>query len=60
MLKDDLRYLSNEKNNYAELQKTYLFSVGKNKIEFKGVSDKRDFDFQNEKLVLCQEKVTVK
>ena len=26
VLKDDLRYLSNEKNNYAELQKTYLFS----------------------------------
>lgn len=50
VLKDDLRYLSNEKNNYAELQKTYLFSVEKNKIEFKGISDKRDFDFQNEKL----------
>ena len=50
VLNDKVRYLSNEKNNYAPLQKTYLFSVGSGAIEFVGESDKRDLDFQNEKL----------
>lgn len=50
LLNDDVRYLSNEKNNYAPLQKTYLFSIKNSSIEFKGTSDKRDQDFQNDKL----------
>lgn len=50
VINDKVRYLSNEKNNYAPLQKTYLFSVGSGAIEFVGESDKRDLDFQNEKL----------
>lgn len=49
-LNDNVRYLSNEKNNYAPLQKTYLFKVGNGAIEFVGVSDKKDIDFQNDKL----------
>ena len=32
------------------LQKTYLFRVGNGAIEFVGVSDKKDIDFQNDKL----------
>lgn len=40
VLNDKVRYLSNEKNNYAPLQKNYLFSVGSGAIEFVGESDK--------------------
>ena len=41
-----IRYLSNEKNNYAKLQDTVLFSIGEGGIpEHKGFSQKRDRDY---------------
>lgn len=42
----EVRYLSNEKNNYAKLQETVLFSIDNNGLpEHKGFSDKHDHDF---------------
>lgn len=42
----EIRYLSNEKNNYAKLQETVLFSIDNNGLpEHKGFSDKHDHDF---------------
>lgn len=47
----EIRYLSNEKNNYAKLQKTVLFSIGENGLpKFEGYSDKRDREFLLESL----------
>lgn len=59
MLKDDMKYLSNEKNNYARLQKTYLFSIENDVIVMKGISNNRDDDFQMEKLKSRREKTSV-
>ena len=43
---DGVRYLSNEKNNYAMLQKTVLYRMDNNGLpEFVDFSDKRDRDF---------------
>lgn len=50
---DNIRYLSNEKNNYAQLQKTVLFSINKDgQIEHRGFSDKRDKDFVSESMMV--------
>lgn len=38
-------YLSHEKSNYGRLQKTILFSVTDNGIEFKGTSRRKDRDY---------------
>lgn len=47
----EIRYLSNEKNNYAKLQKTVLFSIGENGLpRFEGYSDKRDREFLMESM----------
>lgn len=41
-----IRYVSNEKNSYAETMQTILFSVGEDRqITFEGFSDKSDYDF---------------
>ena len=41
-----IRYISNEKNNYAELQETKLFSIDdKGQINFEGTTWKRDREF---------------
>ena len=46
---DGVRYLSNEKNNYAELQRTILYRMNNNGLpEFVDFSDKRDRDFMAE------------
>lgn len=58
-LDDELKYLSNEKNNYARLQKTYLFSIENDAIVMKGITDRRDDDFQMEKLNERKEKTSV-
>ena len=43
----DIRYLSNEKNNYAKLQETVLFSIDDHgQIVHQGFSQKRDRDFK--------------
>ncbi len=60
VLNDDMKYLSNEKNNYARLQKTYLFSIENDVIVMKGITDNRDDDFQMEKLKGRREKTTIK
>ena len=45
-----LRYLSNEKNNYAPLQETRLFSVGRDgQVAYRGTSRRRDRDYQQER-----------
>ncbi len=40
-----IRYLSQEKNNYAVEAKSVLFSIEDGNIEFKGYSEKKDQDF---------------
>ena len=41
-----VRYISNEKNSYAPLQETVLYTVGKGgRIEYKGFSGKRFADY---------------
>ena len=45
----DVRYLSNEKNNYAELHETLLFSIdGDGQVHTEGRSWKRDREFTQE------------
>ena len=45
----DVRYLSNEKNNYAELHETLLFSIdGDGQVHTEGTSWKRDREFMQE------------
>lgn len=45
----DIRYLSNEKNNYDKLQETVLFTIDDHgQIVHKGFSQKRDRDFRAE------------
>lgn len=47
----DIRYLSQEKCNYAELQQTILYSIDANgKIIFEGKTWKRDREYQEEKI----------
>lgn len=49
---ENVYYLSHEKCNYGRLQKTILFSHSNdNKIEFKGLTKKKDRDFQGERQV---------
>lgn len=44
-----IRYLSNEKNNYAELQQTVLFTINENgRLEKVGTSWKRDREYMQE------------
>lgn len=44
-----VRYLSNEKNNYAELQQTVLFTINENgRLEKVGTSWKRDREYMQE------------
>lgn len=38
-------YLSHEKNNYGARQKTLLYTLDKGRVNVKGFSDKRDYDF---------------
>lgn len=42
---DEVRYISNEKNNYAERQETVLFRIAKGLPQFVGFSQKRDADY---------------
>lgn len=42
---DEVRYISNEKNNYAERQETVLFRINKGLPQFVGFSQKRDSDY---------------
>ena len=42
---DEVRYISNEKNNYAERQETVLFRIDKGLPCFVGFSQKRDADY---------------
>ena len=42
---DNICYLSHEKSNYGKLQKTILFSVTDDGIEFKGTSRRKDRDY---------------
>ncbi len=45
----NIHYLSNEKNNYAALQETHLFSIdSEGRIIDRGISLKRDRDYQRE------------
>lgn len=47
-----IRYLSNEKNNYAELQETMLFSIDKTgQVKAEGTSYKRDREYTQEATV---------
>lgn len=47
-----IRYLSNEKNNYAQMQETVLFSIGEGGlVEHRGYSKKHDRDFMEERFV---------
>ena len=42
----EIRYISNEKNNYAPLQPTILFSAGeKGQLQFEGLSARREAEF---------------
>jgi len=44
--KDDaICYLSHEKSNYGPLQKTILFSITEDGVEFKGTSNRKDRDY---------------
>lgn len=40
-----IRYLSQEKSNYGELQPTVLFSLSDGRMKFEGITDKRDADY---------------
>ena len=42
---DDIRYLSNEKNNYSELHDTILFQIAAESIAAVGTSTLRDADY---------------
>lgn len=46
---NNIRYLSQEKCNYGELQETILFSITDNGVVFKGLTKKKDRDFMNER-----------
>ena len=48
----DERYIANEKNNYAERQKTVLFRIDNGFPKFVGYSDKRDLDFVQDSMRL--------
>lgn len=46
---DDIKYLSQEKSNYSELDDTYLFCIASNgNVVYKGRSEKRYADFSQE------------
>lgn len=45
----DIRYMSQEKCNYGELQPTALFKINDGVAEFKGYTDRRDVDFVHER-----------
>ena len=45
----DIRYMSQEKCNYVELQPTALFKINDGVAEFKGYTDRRDADFVHER-----------
>ena len=45
----DIRYMSQEKCNYGELQPTALFKINDGVAEFKGYTDRRDADFVHER-----------
>ena len=45
-----VNYISHEKSNYGKLQRTVLFTLNGDTITKSGESDKKDADFQNEKL----------
>lgn len=49
---EGIMYLSHEKSNYDRLQKTILFSVTDDGIEFKGTSKKKDRDYVSEGTVI--------
>lgn len=42
---EDVCYLSHEKSNYGKLQKTILFSLSDEGVEFKGTSRRKDRDY---------------
>ena len=42
---EGIMYLSHEKSNYGELQKTILFSLSDNGVEFRGTSRRKDRDY---------------
>ena len=44
-----VKYFSQEKCNYGALSETVLFSVENNRCVFKGISQKRDYEFQTER-----------
>ena len=44
-----IRYLSQEKSNYGQMEQTILFSIVDEHIEVESYCDKKDYDFQNEK-----------
>ena len=46
--KGQQRYISNEKNNYAEQAETILFNITDGGVEFAGTTDKKDVDFVRE------------
>ena len=49
---EGVRYLSNEKNSYAEKQKTLLFSIDENgRAVYEGTTWKRDREFQDDKAI---------
>lgn len=49
-----IRYLSNEKNNYAPLQRTVLFSLDQEGLpQWEGTSAKRDQDYNQDTLAAC-------
>lgn len=52
---DEVRYISNEKNNYAERQETVLFRITKGLPQFVGFSQKRDADYVMEGMRLKAE-----
>lgn len=43
-------YLSHEKSNYGRLQKTILFSVNDDGVEFKGTSKRKDRDYMSDNI----------
>lgn len=43
-------YLSHEKSNYGRLQKTILFSVSDDGVEFKGTSKRKDRDYMSDNI----------
>lgn len=42
---NEICYMSHEKSNYGPLQKTILFSITEDGVEFKGTSNRRDRDY---------------